>query len=147
MLLNRLRPSRTIFSLSFPALFSTMADTPPAPSGPAPSIRSYTSRHVSFPYTEADFRRADESSDTDFYASPRFVTHIDDNAIRILGEYYAENLPRSGRILDLCSSWISHFPKELEEAAMKAQRMPAGPLSHLKLLPSTRQPVSSVSTT
>lgn len=28
------------------------------------------------------------------------------------------NLPRKGRILDLCSSWISHFPKELEELAI-----------------------------
>jgi hypothetical protein len=56
-------------------------------------------------------------SDTSFYRVPRFVTHIDDNAIHNLRKYYAENLPRKGRILDLCSSWVSHYPPETEKAA------------------------------
>ena len=50
------------------------------------------------------------------------MTHIDDNAIRLLRDYYSEILPRHGRILDFCSSWISHFPKELEEAAVASRR-------------------------
>lgn len=50
------------------------------------------------------------------------MTHIDDNAIRLLGEYYEANLPRRGRVLDLCSSWISHFPKALEERAVAAKK-------------------------
>ena len=45
------------------------------------------------------------------------MTHIDDHAIAILGQYYADELPRRGRILDFCSSWISHFPPELEKLA------------------------------
>ena len=83
---------------------------------------AYTPRHASFPYTERDFLRMDESSDGDFYSSSRFVTHIDDHAISILREYYSHALPRKGKILDFCSSWISHFPKELEESAVHTAR-------------------------
>jgi hypothetical protein len=50
------------------------------------------------------------SSDTLFYSVPRFVTHIDDQAIRALTEYYSEVLPPSNTpgvaILDMCSSWV-----------------------------------------
>ncbi|KAI9633278.1 uncharacterized protein MKK02DRAFT_18641 [Dioszegia hungarica] len=74
-------------------------------------------RHTSWPYTPSDFRRSDESPDTNFYGPARFVTHIDDNAIATLRSYYGEVLPKQGRVLDLCSSWISHFPPELEAAA------------------------------
>lgn len=40
------------------------------------------------------------------------VTHIDDHAIDRLYDYYAQVLPDNGRVLDLCSSWISFIPKE-----------------------------------
>lgn len=92
----------------------------PTPTTPPPTFpsRPYKPTHPTFPYTPLDFRRQDESDDTDFYSQPRFVTHIDDNAIALLRQYYASTLPRKGRILDLCSSWISHFPPELEELAI-----------------------------
>ena len=101
---------------------TTTATPPDPPSSSSPNTatfptRPYHPRHASFPYTAADFARDDESPDTDFYASPRFVTHIDENAISLLRTYYAQTLPRTGRILDFCSSWISHFPPELEKAA------------------------------
>jgi hypothetical protein len=55
------------------------------------------------------------SPDTDFYSAPRFVTHIDDYAINALTKYYASVFPASNSpgvvILDMCSSWISHYPK------------------------------------
>ncbi|MCJ1413216.1 hypothetical protein MMC19_007320 [Ptychographa xylographoides] len=86
-----------------------------------PSFR-YHPRHPSFPYTPRDFQREDEDPDTDFYSSPRYVAHIDDNAISLLRDYYAHNLPQQGRILDFCSSWISHFPKELEVKAVQTAR-------------------------
>lgn len=85
-------------------------------------VNSYEPRHTTFPYTGRDFLRADESDDDDFYAQPRFVTHIDDHAIAVLKTYYAQNLPKQGRILDLCSSWVSHFPPELEEIAGASTR-------------------------
>lgn len=55
--------------------------------------------------------RMDPSPDTDFYAMPRFVTHIDDAAIAAVGELYAE-LGVAGRVLDLMSSWVSHLPTQ-----------------------------------
>jgi hypothetical protein len=84
------------------------------------SFRStpYVPRHQSWPYTPRDFVRLDESSDVDFYSQPRFVTHIDDTAIAALRKYYAEQLPAKGKILDICSSWVSHFPDELEKRAI-----------------------------
>ncbi|KAI4196602.1 MAG: hypothetical protein LQ350_006475 [Teloschistes chrysophthalmus] len=71
-----------------------------------------------YPYTPSSFTRMDNTPDGDFYSQPRFVTHIDDAAIARLRTYYLHNLPRTGRVLDLCSSWISHFPPELENAAV-----------------------------
>ena len=58
----------------------------------------------------------ESGNDPSFYSVPRFVTHIDDNAIHNLRKYYSTFLPRKGRILDFCSSWISHYPPEVERA-------------------------------
>jgi SAM-dependent methyltransferase len=62
------------------------------------------------------FRRLDDSDDELFYLTPRFVVHIDDAAIRTVGEIYLSRLPRGGAILDLMSSWRSHLPPELKPA-------------------------------
>ena len=64
------------------------------------------------------FRRLDDSDDELFYLTPRFVVHIDDAAIRTVGEIYLSRLPRSGAILDLMSSWRSHLPPELKPARL-----------------------------
>ena len=60
------------------------------------------------------------SDDALFYDAPRFVTHIDDAAIASLTEFYARTFPPSGTpdaaCLDLCSSWISHYPKGYKAA-------------------------------
>eukprot|EP00897_Mesotaenium_endlicherianum_P007390 jgi/Mesen1/667/ME000109S10881 len=73
-----------------------------------------------FPFKEEDFSRYDESVDTDFYATPRFVTHIDDPAIAALSKHYAATLPPANTegvaILDMCSSWISHYPKGYKQS-------------------------------
>lgn len=58
----------------------------------------------------------DSGQDAAFYTVPRFVTHIDDNAIVQLKKYYDQALPKKGRILDFCSSWISHYPPEITNA-------------------------------
>ena len=62
------------------------------------------------------FRRLDDSDDELFYLAPRFVVHIDDAAIKSVGEIYLSRLPRAGAILDLMSSWRSHLPPELQPA-------------------------------
>lgn len=67
-----------------------------------------------FPFKEEDFQRFDESPDSQFYEMPRFVTHIDDAAIAALTKYYSKVFPPSNTpgvsLLDMCSSWVSHFP-------------------------------------
>ena len=78
-------------------------------------VKEYKPRSTQ--YSPDDFKRQDESADSSFYSVPRFVTHIDDAATRDLREYYDTVLPRKGKILDFCSSWVSHYPKSIEDAA------------------------------
>jgi SAM-dependent methyltransferase len=56
------------------------------------------------------FDRADPTPDSAFYAPLRLVTHIDDGANAAVGALYAE-LGVDGEVLDLMSSWISHFER------------------------------------
>lgn len=67
-----------------------------------------------FPFKDKDFSRFDESLDSLFYSEPRFVTHIDDPAISALTKFYSKVFPPSNTpgvcLLDLCSSWVSHYP-------------------------------------
>jgi SAM-dependent methyltransferase len=73
------------------------------------------------------FDRADEREDALFYAPQRFVTHIDDDAIGDVGALYRE-LGVTGRVLDLMSSWVSHFvepPAELVVLGMNAEELSA----------------------
>ena len=76
--------------------------------------------HAAFPV--GFFRRTDESTDARFYVPDRLVTHIDERAIRAVADLYAE-LGLTGRVLDIMSSWISHFreaPAELVALGMNA---------------------------
>ena len=65
-----------------------------------------------WPYTAQDLSRMDESEDTIFYESPRLCTHIDDPAIQAIAEHYATEFKDGDDVLDICSSWISHYPAE-----------------------------------
>lgn len=93
-----------------------------------PLIRSYMPKDPTgkFPYTNSDLLPMDPGEDASFYAPPRFVTHIDDNAINNLKKYYDEHLPRKGSILDFCSSWISHYPPSIFEAVEKGELVVLG---------------------
>ncbi len=64
----------------------------------------------------AAFRKADPSPDPHFYAQPRFVAHIDEDAIAAVTSLYREVLPPDGVILDLMSSWISYLPGHVRYA-------------------------------
>lgn len=70
-----------------------------------------------WPYTDADFKRQDESDDGGFYNEPRFVTHIDDACIGAIRDFYAVQFAQAPQgafsVLDICSSWISHYPSDL----------------------------------
>jgi SAM-dependent methyltransferase len=71
------------------------------------------------------FRRQDETSDEIFYQIPRKVVHIDDTAILLLKAYYGVVLPRDAVLLDMMSSWRSHYPDDLRPVRVYAQGMNA----------------------
>jgi hypothetical protein len=70
------------------------------------------------PFRPEHFRRVDESPDPDFYSFPRKVVHIDDAAIEAVKQLFLEVLPPDGVILDLLSSWRSHWPAALPKQAL-----------------------------
>ena len=59
------------------------------------------------------FRRQDESSDFQFYQSPRLVAHIDDSAIEVLGDFFRPRVPESADVLDLMSAYLTHLPPDV----------------------------------
>jgi SAM-dependent methyltransferase len=73
------------------------------------------------------FDRADETPDSVFYTFDRLVTHIDPGAIAAVRDLYRE-LALTGDVLDICSSWISHFdpvPARLVALGMNANELDA----------------------
>ena len=77
------------------------------------------------------FDRGDDTDDAVFYSQPRFVTHIDDGAIAMVGALY-EELGIDGEVLDLMSSWVSHFqvpPKRLVVLGMNEHELRANPVA------------------
>jgi hypothetical protein len=81
---------------------------------------------------QAAFDKADPSPDAEFYAHPRFVTHIDDGAIAAVTQVYRQMLPAGGAVLDLMSSWVSHLPEDVTYASvvghgMNAEELAANP--------------------
>ncbi|SDO56074.1 class I SAM-dependent methyltransferase [Geodermatophilus sp. DSM 45219] len=97
-------------------------------------------RYAGFP--PGFFERADDLPDAVFYAPPRLVTHIDDAAIAAVGRLYAAlgidgSAPGPRRVLDLMSSWVSHFatpPAELVVLGMNADELAANPAATERLV-------------
>ena len=82
------------------------------------------------------FDRADPSVDAEFYSWPRLVTHIDDGAIAAVGALYDE-LGVVGEVLDLMSSWVSHFhtpPGHLTALGMNGDELEANPLADVAVV-------------
>ena len=59
------------------------------------------------------FTRLDDSADPLFYSEARKVVHIDEAAIAAVGQFFRELLPANGVVLDLMSSWRTHWPADL----------------------------------
>lgn len=76
----------------------------------------YKPKYDTWPYSAQDFERSDETPDAQFYSEARLFTHIDDAAIARLKQYYETVLPRTGKILDLCTSWNSYYPTAVKKA-------------------------------
>jgi len=75
------------------------------------------------------FDRGDPSPDGRFYVVPRLVTHIDPGAVAAVGVLYDE-LGVRGEVLDLMSSWVSHFtsrPERLTVLGMNREELDDNP--------------------
>ncbi len=89
------------------------------------------------PFPPGFFDRADESPDPSFYGPARLVTHIDPGAVAAVGDLYAELGLHEGRVLDLMSSWVSHFrqrPTHLTVLGMNAVELASNPMAHEAVL-------------
>lgn len=78
------------------------------------------------------FDKEDAADDAAFYEEARLETHIDDAAIAALTDFYRQMLPSGGVILDLGSSWISHYPDDVAFGevighGMNAEELAANP--------------------
>ena len=84
-----------------------------------------------WPFSAEDLRPMDPSDDQLFYLIPKFVHHAGGECRECLTKYYGAILPPpgTGAVLDLCSSWTSHYPK-----GYKAKRCAALGLNALELL-------------
>ena len=59
-------------------------------------------------------QKPDESNDSLFYSSPKFVYHLDSNFRKNLSELYEKEIENNSSILDLMSSWDSYLPKNIK---------------------------------
>jgi len=83
-----------------------------------------------YPFKPENFFRADSQDDGSFYAIPRFVYHIDEAAVSSLTQYYRNNIQPKSAVLDICSSWVSHYPVEFPK---KMKRISATGMNALEL--------------
>jgi len=86
------------------------------------------------------FDRADPAPDAAFYRPLRLVTHIDDGAIAAVGALYEElgiGVQGEGEVLDLMSSWVSHFttpPRRLTVLGMNPDELAANPQARTRVV-------------
>tara|TARA_B100000212_G_scaffold333634_1_gene303319 strand:- start:135 stop:773 length:639 start_codon:yes stop_codon:yes gene_type:complete len=59
-------------------------------------------------------QKPDETNDSLFYSTPKFVYHLDSNFRKNLTELYEEEIDNNSSILDLMSSWDSYLPKKFQ---------------------------------
>ncbi len=101
-------------------------------------VRFQLAPHVDFP--PGFFDRADPSPDAAFYRPLRLVTHIDDGAIAAVGALYDElgvGVDGNGEVLDLMSSWVSHFtttPHALTVLGMNDDELAANPQAQTRVV-------------
>lgn len=115
--------------------------------GPQPVALGATSGTLDRVNTSDDrvpefFGRADSAPDAQFYARPRLVNHIDDQAIAAVANLYAElgldgDADEPRRVLDLMSSWTSHLasaPAELVVLGMNQVELDANPMATQRIV-------------
>ena len=59
-------------------------------------------------------QKPDETNDSLFYSTPKFVYHLDSNFRKNLTEVYKDEIKNNSIVLDLMSSWDSYLPKNIK---------------------------------
>ena len=87
-------------------------DVPHAKVSPASRALDSSDWPEAFPYTAKDLTPMMAGNDGFFYFLPKFVQHAGEECRDSLTRFYEAVLPASGEgdVLDLCSSWTSHYP-------------------------------------
>jgi len=73
--------------------------------------------------------KLDDTNDSLFYSSPRFVTHVDEGFIQQLTDLYRDRLKPDTRIFDMMSSWVSHLPQDVQFAHVEGHGLNAEELA------------------
>ena len=74
------------------------------------ALRAVIQDIVSGVLSNVDRQKIDSGDDTQFYDSPRFVTHADDAFTSRLTKLYESELTSGDRVFDAMSSWVSFLP-------------------------------------
>lgn len=86
-------------------------------------------------WSDLPFARLASGIDAEFYAKPRLVNHLDQEALSQIQALYSRLIPPKARVLDLMSSWNSHLDAEqLQPAAVTGLGMNADELAQNPLL-------------
>jgi SAM-dependent methyltransferase len=96
------------------ALVVCGVDIPHAKASPASRALDGMEWPASFPFGPADLQPMMAGNDGLFYTIPKFVHHAGEECRDSLTRFYGAVLPTDGDVLDLCSSWTSHYPKEFQ---------------------------------
>jgi hypothetical protein len=102
--------TQTSFSSSMPKIENSLNEQEEAKQSKHYSSAGKIKRLV---LTQEGRTKLNTYPDREFYAYPRFVTHVDDAFISTLTNLYREKLRPEWEILDLMSSWVSHLPQEV----------------------------------
>ena len=82
-------------------------------------------------FSSSGFDRADQGPDPRFYQAPRFINHIDAQAMEFLSSQYANLITPGMEVLDLMSSVNTHLPGDLDVRVsglgLNAEEMAANP--------------------
>ncbi|MEL6262969.1 MAG: class I SAM-dependent methyltransferase [Cyanobacteria bacterium J06626_6] len=82
----------------------------------------------------AQRNKLDPSDDGLFYATPRFVTHVDEGFIAQLTKLYRDHIPPDSRVFDMMSSWVSHLPGDVDYAHVEGHGLNQEELARNKQL-------------
>jgi hypothetical protein len=96
---------------------------------PRSKLSAWLSSGVGLQASRADFlagdalTRVDAAVDSQFYAMPRLVQHIDSHCRATITDLYGALIAPGGDVLDLMSSWVSHLPGDLELGCVRGLGM------------------------